>query len=164
EVGDVVARPLGAIPPHPFLPLAPWLSLEIGRGSVVEDATVGWPRPAPLELRARGIRRVRLFPGGEVAVRRWKHAAVDPGGARRGPVVLEVAEAREMPTWIVGVVAVDLLEDLDGVGLAALPLVRVVRVVVPDQVLESAVSGQCRIRIKTLQPFGELVGQPQVGA
>src|SRR5206468_12778329 len=69
EAGDVVARPLGAIPPHPCLPLAPWLSLEIGRGAVIEGATVGWPRPAPLELRARGIRRVRLFSGGEVRVR-----------------------------------------------------------------------------------------------
>src|SRR2546425_1679818 len=69
-----------------------------------------------------------------------------------------------MAVRLVGVVAVDLLEDLQGVGLAPLVLVRVVRVIVPDQVPESLVLRQRRMGVHRLEPPGELMGQPEIGA
>src|SRR5207245_2092967 len=113
---DVVAGPLRAVPPHPLLPLAPRPALGVGGCTVIEDAAIGRPRPAPRKLSARRVRRVRLLAGGEVLIAGREHAAVDPGRARGGPVVLEIAESGEMSARVVGLVSVDLLQDLQRVG------------------------------------------------
>src|SRR5713101_1938775 len=139
-----MAGPLGPVPPHPLLALAPWPALAVGRRAVVEYPAIGRPRPAPLELSARDARRIRLLARGEVSVQSGEHAAVDPGGAGRGPVILEIAEAGEVPIRLRRVVAVDVLEDLHRIRLAALALVGVVRVVLPDQRLETLVARQRR--------------------
>jgi hypothetical protein len=69
-----------------------------------------------------------------------------------------------MPIRLVGVVAVDLLEDLQGIGLAALAFAWVVRVELPDQVLKSLVPRQRRIRVHLLEPPGKLMGEPEIRA
>src|SRR3989442_5521249 len=158
-----MAGPLGPVPPHPLLSLAPWPALAIGRCAVVEDPAIGRPRPAPLELSAGDARRIRLLARGQVSIWGWQHAAVDPGGAGRGPVVLEIAEAGEVPIRLRRVVAVDVLEDLQRIGLAALALVGIVRVVLPDQGLETLVARQRGGRVELLEPSGELVGEPEIG-
>src|SRR5712691_11353874 len=107
---------LGPVPPHPLLALAPWPALAVGGRAAVEDPAIGRPRPAPLELSAGGSRGIGLLARGEVSVRSGEHAAVDPGGAGRGPVVLEIAEAGEMAVRLVRVIAVDVLEDLERIG------------------------------------------------
>src|SRR2546428_11348669 len=124
-----MAGPLGAVPPHPLLALAPWPALAVGRRAVVEDPAIGRPRPAPLELSAGGSRGIGLLARGEVSIRSRKDTAVDPGGAGRGAVVLEIAKAGEVPIRLRRVVAVDVLEDLQRIELTALALVRIVRVV-----------------------------------
>src|ERR1700687_5341231 len=114
------ARPLPPVPPHPLLALAPRPALPVRGGAIVEDPAVGRPRPAPLELRADDAGGIGLLAGGEIAVLVGEHPAVDPGGAGGGTVVLEVAEAGDVAVGLAGVVPVDLLEDLVGVGLATL--------------------------------------------
>src|SRR5882762_4394644 len=159
-----MAGPLGAVPPHPLLALAPGPALGVGGGAVVEDPAIGRPRPAPLELSAGGSRGIGLLARGEISVQGGKHAAVNPGRAGRGPVVLELAEAGEMPARLRRVVAVDVLEDLQRIGLTALPLVRIVRVVLPDQGLEALVARQRGGRVELLEPSGELMREPQIRA
>src|SRR6267142_2847668 len=158
-----MAGPLGAVPPHPLLALAPGPALGVGGGAVVEDPAIGRPRPAPLELSAGSSRGIGLLARGKISVQGGKHAAVDPGGAGRGPVVLEIAEAGEVPIRLRRVVAVDVLEDLQRIGLAALALVGIVRVVLPDQGLETLVARQRGGRVELLEPPGELVGEPEIG-
>src|SRR5712691_4547547 len=158
-----MAGPLGAIPPYPLLALAPRAALWVGRRAVVEDPAIGRPRPAPLELSAGDARRVGLLARGQVSIRRGEHAAVDPGGAGGGPVVLEIAESGEVPIRLRSVVAIDILEDLHRVWFAALPLVGIVRVVLPDQSLEALVARQRGGRVELLEPPGELMGEPQIG-
>ena len=69
-----------------------------------------------------------------------------------------------MASRVVAVVAVELLEDLPGVGLAALPLVRVVVLVVEEQMLEPHVAGGGAVGVQALETAPELVGEPDVGA
>src|SRR5439155_6408930 len=156
--------PLGAVPPNPLLALAPWPALGVGGRAVVENPAIGRPRPAPLELSAGSSRGIGLLTRGEVSVQRGEHAAVDPGGAGRGPVVLEIAEAGEVPIRLRRVVAVDVLEDLQRIRLAALALMGIVRVVLPDQGLEALIARQRGGRVELLEPPGELMGEPQIRA
>src|SRR5216683_1721651 len=151
KVRDVVAGPLGPVPPHPLLALAPRSALHVRGRAIVEEAPVGRPRPAPLELRAGDAGRIGLLARGKVPVLRGEHAAVDPGGAGGRAVVLEVAEAGEVPIRLVGVVAVDVLEDLERIGLAPLPFAWIVRVEVPDQVAESLVTRLRRVGVHRLE-------------
>src|SRR5216684_1040190 len=145
------------------LPISPWPALGVGRRAIVENPAIGRPRPAPLELSARDARRIRLLARGEVSVQSGEHAAVDPGGAGGGPVILEIAEAGEVPSRLRGVVAVDVLEDLQRIGLTALALAGIVRVVLPDQRLEALVARQRGRRVELLEPSGELMREPQIG-
>src|SRR5690606_12031079 len=129
EVGDVVAGPLPLllVPPHVGLALAPRPALGVGRGTAVEDATVGRPHPAPLQghpvLVAAG-----LAPGGLVdAV--GEDTRVDPAAAHGGAVAAQLGEARQRAAGG-DLVAVDLLEDGLGAGLVVLA----VHGVVPGEV------------------------------
>src|SRR4029077_10430476 len=115
EVGDVVAGPLLAVPPHPLLLLAPRLAVEIGGAAVVHDPPVGRPRVPPAQVRAALTRRIGLLAGRAVLVGSGKHAAVDPRRAGGRPVVLEIADPRDVTAGLGAVVPVDLLQKLLGV-------------------------------------------------
>src|SRR5216684_2545818 len=54
EVGNVVSGPFLAlrVPPEILLPLRPGAPIRIGGGPVVQDAAVGRPGEAPVEMRA----------------------------------------------------------------------------------------------------------------
>src|SRR2546425_7859299 len=165
EVGHVVADPLllGLVPPPPLLALAPRPALQIRRGAVVDDSAVSWPRVAPVELGAALVRRIGLPARRPILAGRRKDAAVDPGGACRRAVILEIAEGRHVPAGVVAVVAVDLLEELHGVRLAALAFPRVVVLVVEDEVLEALVARLLALGVELLEPPAGLVGEPDVG-
>src|SRR5207302_600343 len=76
-------------------------------------ALADWPaRPSPSSGAPHDARRVGLLARCQVLVWRWKDARVDPGGAGRGAVVFERAEAAEV-TARGRLVAVDLLQDLE---------------------------------------------------
>src|SRR5687768_10990868 len=97
EVRHVVTGPFRAVPPHPLLSLAPWLSGGIGRRTVVHDPPIGGPREAPVQVRARLARRVGLFARRKVSVRSREDTRIDPRRARRRSVVREIAEPRDVP-------------------------------------------------------------------
>src|SRR2546423_7951051 len=77
---------LGGIPPDVLLALRPWLSRRIGRGAVVEDATISRPGEAP--LRCHVVVRTRLAVAGQVLPRLGEDTAVDPDAASGGAVLL----------------------------------------------------------------------------
>ena len=65
---------------------------------------------------------------------------------------------------VVAVVAVHFLEELSRVGLSDLPLLRILVLVVEEQVLESLIASGLTIRIELLQALAELIGEPNIGA
>src|SRR5918995_3532012 len=125
EIGDVVADPLALllVPPDVLFLLGPRLTLGVGRGPVVEDATIRGPGPAPL-VRRRWLLRPGLAPPGLVDAA-CVGSGVDPTTTRRRAVVLEIGEARDRLPIGHGKAAY-LLEDALYVRLLALALGRVV--------------------------------------
>src|SRR3979411_1987112 len=118
EIAYVVAGPLPSVPPHPLLPFAPWLPGWIGRSAVVQESSVGGPREAPVQLRARLTGRIGLFASREIPVGSWKHTRIDPRRARRRPIVCQGRKTRQVPAGVGAVVAVHFLEELSLVGLS----------------------------------------------
>jgi len=84
--------------------------------------------------------------------RRREDAAVKPGRAGGGAVVLEPIETFEVPAGIIGIVAVDFFEDLFHIRLARDAL-RVFRLVVPDEVIKPLVAWLRAIGVELLQPL-----------
>src|SRR5215831_15360038 len=140
EVWYIVAGPLLSIPPDPLLALAPGVARGIGRGTVVHHPPVGWPGPTPVEVGAHDSGRVGLLAGGEVLVRGGEDTAVDPGRAGGGAIILQRTEAGEVASCG-GLVAVDLFKNLQRLRLSGNAR-RLVRLVVPNQMLETLVSRQ----------------------
>src|SRR6266581_5336414 len=122
EVRHVEAGPLLPIPPDPLLALAPGLACRIGRGPVVQDAPIGRPGEAPVEVGPHDAGWVRLSAGGAVLLRRRKDPRVDPGRARCGAVVLQLLGTGQVAARG-SLEAVDLLEDLADVRLVYDPRV-----------------------------------------
>src|SRR5580693_8316106 len=106
EIGYIVASPLRSVPPHPFLPFAPWLPRRIGRSAVVQQPPVGRPGVAPIQLRAALAGRIGLFTGSKVPVGSRKDAGVDPGRTRRRAVISKGGETGDVPGGVVTVVSV----------------------------------------------------------
>src|SRR5690606_30858726 len=114
---------------------APRAPLRVGGGSVVEDAAVQRPGPAPvvgdlvLLAAGRAVRRA-VDPTGE-------DARVDPAPAGGGAVGPHVGEGvQQLPRALAGeVVAVDLPQDRLGVDLAVL-----VEWIVPGEVKQGPVT------------------------
>jgi hypothetical protein len=136
EVGHVVAdpAPLLLVPPDPFLPLAPWFAVRVGRRPVVQDPPVGRPRPAPLRL-APSLAALGHAVGGVVDAA-GVHPGVDPAPRGRRPVGAQLGVRRER---LAGrrsgaVVAVDLRQHRLRIGLAVL-----VDRIVPGQVQQRPV-------------------------
>ncbi len=159
EVGHVVAGPLAGlgVPPDVGLALAPRPSLGVGGRAVVEHASVGRPRPAPLAghpaLLAAGFATGRLVhPIGE-------HAAVDPTAARRGAVVLQLGVARQRPAGRHLETA-----DLPQHGRGARLVVAAGHRVVPGQLEHRAVPWQGRGGQPLPDDLAQMVEEPQVGA
>src|SRR5690606_32204365 len=123
------------VPPDVALALAPRAPLGVGGGSVVEDAAVQRPCPAPvvgylvLLAAGRAVRRA-VDPTGE-------DTRVDPAPAGRGAVGSHVGEGfQQLPGPLTGeVVAVDLPQDRLGVDLAV-----VVLRIVPGEVEQGPVA------------------------
>src|SRR6267378_778527 len=164
EIGYVVAGPLRSVPPHPLLSFAPWLPGWIRRSAVVQESPVGGPREAPVQLRARLTGRIGLFAGRKIPVGSRKHARIDPRRARRRAIVCEDRKTRQMLAWVVAVVAVHFLEELSLVGLSDPPLLRILVLVVEEQVLESLIASGLTLRIELLQALAELIREPHIGA
>ncbi len=125
EVGDVEARPLPLllVPPDVLLLLAPGLALGVCGGTIVEDAAVRRPRPAPLGggvgLLGPGLAAAGLIH----AV--GHYARVDPTPARRRAIILQISKPIHRLARLHRVTA-DLLEDALDVRLLALALHRIV--------------------------------------
>src|SRR5882762_54348 len=122
EIGYVVAGPLRSVPPHPLLPLAPWLPGWIGRSAVVQESPVGGPGEAPVQLRATLTGRIGLFAGREILVGSRKHPRIDPRRTSRRAIICQGRKTRNVLAGVGAVVAVHFLEELSRVGLPVLPL------------------------------------------
>ena len=158
EVRDVVPGPasLLLVPPDVAFPLRPRLAGRVGRGAVVEDATVRGPRPRPLE-RHPALLPVRRATGRAVLVA-GMDPAIDPAAARRRAVGLQLGEGRERATLRVDTV------DLAQHGRRTRLRVRAVGRQLPPQLLHRPVPGLGRLGETLADPQPEVVGEPQVGA
>src|SRR5204862_7985578 len=107
------------VPPDVALALRPGLAVRICGGTVVEDAAVVRPGPAPL-LRHPILLGVRLAPGDLVDLI-LVAAGVDPAAARRGAVVGEVQVAGQRAV-VHEVDAADLPHHRPGAGIVVRPV------------------------------------------
>ena len=114
---------------------------------------------------------------GAVDAGRGRDAGIDPAAASRRAVVLAVGEARQqlplvgLRVYLIRMVAVDLLKDLQGIRLAldaAQSAVRQARVfiviIVPGQVQQRLVFRLRRAFVQLLQPLTEVIQEPHVRA
>src|SRR5215470_6853529 len=124
EVWSVEAGPLFLllVPPDELLAFAPGLAVRTRGRAVIEDAAVRRPGESP----AVPVDSGRLPAVGPVPSRLGKDTRVDPAAASRRAVGFEVLVTVDELSIGDGP-AVDLLEDLLGIGLPKLPL----RLVVP---------------------------------
>jgi hypothetical protein len=104
----------------------------------------------------------RLLAGGEVLVGRREHPTIEPGGTGCGAIVLQQMKARQMLTRVSRGVAVDFLQDLLHNRLAVETL-RVLRLVVPDEVFDALIPWQIAAGIQLFEALPEPVGKPGVG-
>ena len=156
EVGNVLALPLGAVPPDVLLSLRPRLSVGIRGGAVVDDAPVRRPCPRPLG-RDVALLPVRLLPRrlvDPVGI----NAAVDPAAAHRRAVVLQLLVRAQVPARL-DLPAVDLREH----GLRARFLHLAVRRVLPAQRLDQLVARVLRVGELLLDAPPEMEVEPQLG-
>ena len=95
DIGNVIAGPLGAIPPHQLAAWIPRISVDVGRGPIVEDAPVERPRPRPIRKYA-GIVGIGIVAAGHVVAGFVEAAGIDPAAAGRLAVVAQDREIDEL--------------------------------------------------------------------
>src|SRR5665213_4256298 len=123
EVGRIDAGPLLLllVPPDVFLALGPGSALRIGRGAVVHDPPIPGPGETPFLLRPDAS---AVAVAGAVAVVFGEDAGIDPTACGGRAVVLALAEFLEelglagFGVGLVGVIAVDLPQNLAGIRVA----------------------------------------------
>src|ERR1700722_4167960 len=164
EIRHIVAGPLRSVPPYPLLPFAPWIPGWIGRRAVIEEAPVGRPGVAPIQLGAALAGRIGLFTGREVLVRSRKDAGVDPVRTRRRAVIGQGGETGDVLGGVGTVVSVQLLQELLDVGLSDFLIPGVLTLKIEDQVPKSLIPGRLAIGIHLLQPLPQLIGEPHIGS
>ena len=144
------------VPPHILLAFRPRLPIGVGRGAVVQDATVGRPCPSPFGghpvlLRARPT-TAGLVDALCVAT------AVDPTTTPRRPVVLELGVGAQR--LAVRVRAIDLGQH----RLSTRVVVNSLERVLPGEVEHRAIARISRAGQSLTHEPAEVVEKPQIGA
>jgi hypothetical protein len=111
-------------------------------------------------VRTHDARRVRLLARCQVFIWGWKDSSIDPGGAGRGAVIFQLAEAAEV-TASGRLVAVDLLQNLEHIRLAW-DTQRLIGLIVSEQIVKTLVARQGAGGIALFEALAQLIGEPGV--
>src|SRR5215472_9717808 len=157
EIRVVETGPLFSfsVPPHKFLTLTPRFALGVGRGAIIDNATVIRPGKSPTV--AEQILWIAFVCS--IAAFLGKYAAVNPGTTSGCAVILQVLHVRQLLPFGQAV-AIDLFENDFNIRLTVLALLRII----PSKCVQTRIPRPLISPSLLLQSPAQVIDEPSITA